>query len=188
MRVQCKLCAPATKTLSSARNTTSNLRKHLTTVHKSTQLVPTDEDKTKKRKSLEGDDESERQSRKKQCTLSSGSLSQPRLRRLVAEYIIEDMLPISTVESPAFSKLVYGVSSSNLQLPSRRSMTVFLDKAYDLMIATVKGTLETVESVCTTADVWTANRRSYMGMTVHWIDSSTLKRHRAALAHWSTHL
>ena len=28
MRVQCKLCAPSSKTLSSARNTTSNLKSH----------------------------------------------------------------------------------------------------------------------------------------------------------------
>ena len=28
------------------------------------------------------------------------------IRRLVAEYVVEDMLPLSTVESPAFRKLV----------------------------------------------------------------------------------
>ena len=51
------------------------------------------------------------------------------------------------------------------------------------MIAKVKAvTLETVERVCTTADVWTANRRSYLGMTVHWIDPSTLKCCKAAIA------
>ena len=35
--------------------------------------------------------------------------------------------------------------------------------------------------VCTTADVWTASQRSYIGKTVHWIDPSTLKRHKAAI-------
>ena len=49
------------------------------------------------------------------------------------------------------------------------------------MIAKVKATLETVERVCTTADVWTASRRSYLGMTVHCIDPSTLKRRKAAI-------
>lgn len=76
---------------------------------------------------------------------------------MVAEYIIEDMLPLSTVESPAFKRLVCGTSSSNVQLPDRKSFTLFLDKAYDSMIAKVKATLETVERVCTTADVWTAS-------------------------------
>ena len=52
------------------------------------------------------------------------------------------------------------------------------------MIAKVKATLETVERVCTTADadVWTASRRSYLGMTVHWIDCSTLKCCKAVIA------
>ena len=40
MRIRCKLCMPSNKTLSSARNTTSNLKKHLDTVHKTTPLVP----------------------------------------------------------------------------------------------------------------------------------------------------
>ena len=39
LRVRCTLCAPSQKTLSSARNTTSNFKKHLDTVHKATNLV-----------------------------------------------------------------------------------------------------------------------------------------------------
>ncbi|XP_065908790.1 zinc finger BED domain-containing protein 4-like [Dysidea avara] len=187
MRVRCKLCAPSNKTLSSARSTTANLRKHLNKVHQttplSTPLVPFTPDKTRKRK-LDGDDDDEQQTQtKRQCTLPSMSKLTPSwLRGLVAEYIVEDMLPLSTVESPAFNKLVRGISSSNVQLSDRKSFTVFLEEAYDSMIAKVMGALETVETVCTTADVWTANRRSYLGMTVHWIDPSTLKRHKAAIA------
>ena len=94
----------------------------------------------------------------------SSSINPSRLRGFVAEYIIEGVLPISTIESPAFHKLVCGVSSSNVQLPSRKSITTFLDKTYDSMIVKVKGTLETMGRVCTTADVWSANRRSYLGI------------------------
>ena len=32
----------------------------------------------------------------------------------------------------------------------------------------VKQALENIDSVSTTADVWTAQNRSYFGMTVHW--------------------
>ena len=69
-----------------------------------------------------------------------------------------------------------------MQLPDRKSLTLFLDKAYESMLVKVKGALEAVERVCTTADAWTANQRSYLGMTVHWIDPSTLKHHKAAIA------
>ena len=82
-------------------------------------------------------------------------LNPTRVRSLVAKYIIEDMLPLSTVESLAFKKLICGTSSSNVQLPDRKSLTLFLDKAYESML--VKGALEAVERVCTTADAWTAN-------------------------------
>ena len=57
-----------------------------------------------------------------------------------------------------------------------------MDKAYDSTIPKVKATLETVERVCTTADVWTANQRSYLGMIVHWIDPTTLKHHKVVIS------
>ena len=50
------------------------------------------------------------------------------------------------------------------------------------MVKKIKGALGEVDSVSTTADVWTANHRSYLGMTVHWIDRDTLKRCKAAIA------
>lgn len=50
------------------------------------------------------------------------------------------------------------------------------------MVSKVKQALEAVETVSTTVDVWTAHHRSYLGMTVHWIDSHTLKRCKAAIA------
>lgn len=43
------------------------------------------------------------------------------------------------------------------------------------MVNKVKEMLEAVDGVSTTADEWTANHLSYLGMTVHWIDTDTLK-------------
>ena len=39
-----------------------------------------------------------------------------------------------------------------------------------------------LDHVSTTADIWSANNKSYLEMTVHWIDSITLKLEKAALA------
>ena len=50
------------------------------------------------------------------------------------------------------------------------------------MVKKVKEALEGVDGVSTTVDEWTANHRSYLGMTVHWIDTDTLKRCKAAIA------
>ena len=42
LRAHCTLCAPSQKTLSTARNTTSNFKKHLDTIHKTTKLIEKD--------------------------------------------------------------------------------------------------------------------------------------------------
>lgn len=51
-----------------------------------------------------------------------------------------------------------------------------------MMKANLKAELEEVDFVSTTADIWIANNRSYMGVTVHWINRDTLNHHKAALA------
>ena len=38
-----------------------------------------------------------------------------------------------------------------------------------------KRTIEEQHHVSTTADIWSANNRSYLGVTVHWIDGETFK-------------
>ena len=72
MRVHCKLCAPSSKTMSTACNTTSNLKKHLNTVPKMTTLVPITPGKTRKCK-LDSVDEEQWIQAKKQCTSPSVS-------------------------------------------------------------------------------------------------------------------
>ena len=87
---------------------------------------------------------------------------------------IEDMLPLSTVESPAFRRLIGGLCCT--QVPDRKSFTLYLDRLYDQMVQRVKEALEKAEYVSTTVDVWTAHNRSFLGMTAHWIDPITLER------------
>ena len=50
------------------------------------------------------------------------------------------------------------------------------------MIVKVKEALDRVDHISTTADVWTAHHRSYLGMTAHWIDHSSFKHQRAVNA------
>jgi len=92
---------------------------------------------------------------------------------LISEYVVEDVLPLSTVESPAFRKLVGGMSSA--QILGRKSFTQYLDKVYNEMEKKVKEGLELIDSVSTTVDVWTPHNCSYFGITVHWICLSRCK-------------
>ena len=91
------MCAKP-KDLSTSRNSTSNLTKHLEWCHTNIKLVT-------KRKQTE--DESGEKTKQQKLTFSRSAMLEPReVRRLVAEYVVEDMLPLSTVDSPSFRKCV----------------------------------------------------------------------------------
>lgn len=165
------------KTLSSARNTTSNFKKHLNAVHKNAKLVAKEVEKPDKKWQRSDTDDSEP---KRQCTLTRNQIPAQKMRSLLSEYIIEDMQPLSTVESPAFRRLINNICA--IQIPDRKSFTLHLDGVYDSMLSKIKQILEKIDVVCTTVDAWTAHHRSYLGMTAHWIDPHTLNQHKAAIA------
>ena len=89
IRARCKLCV-GNKTLSFARNTTSNLKKHLENVHKNVKLESRQVEGAKrkgKRPRADNDDDSDNQPLKRQCTLPSmlKDISSTKLRNAFAE-------------------------------------------------------------------------------------------------------
>lgn len=57
-----------------------------------------------------------------------------------------------------------------------------LNEEFDTFTQNLSLVLENVSYVCTTADIWSMHHRSYLGMTIHWIDHKDLKRKSSALA------
>ena len=105
------------------------------------------------------------------------------LKKLVGRYVVEEMLPLNTVDSPSFRAIINKIPATiNAELPHRTSFSSYLEKEYAEMERNLKAALYEVDFVSTTADIWTANNRSYMGVTLHWISRSTLERNKAALA------
>lgn len=45
-----------------------------------------------------------------------------------------------------------------------------------------KKKIDVQDYVSATADIWSVNNKSFMGVTVHWIDAGTLIRGKAAIA------
>uniref|UniRef100_A0A672FLL1 BED-type domain-containing protein n=1 Tax=Salarias fasciatus TaxID=181472 RepID=A0A672FLL1_SALFA len=177
--VRCKLC-PGQKHLSTSVNSTSNLSKHLERQHGSTKLVS---------KNIRGERED--------GTVTAPTPKQPRLNfqqpqvttkaelnRLVASFIVEDMLPISTVESPSFRNILRRIPGSGSErLPSdSKTFANYLDQCYEKMETQLKQTFERLEFVSTTADIWTTCNKSFLGMTCHWIDPDNFQREKAAIA------
>lgn len=114
--------------------------------------------------------------------LKATGLNADELKKLVTGYIVEDMLPVSTVDSESFRRIIEKIPTKHgVKLPQRKSFAAYLEREYDIMDANLKAALGDVDFVSTTADIWTVNNKSFMGVTVHWINS-TLQRNKAALA------
>ena len=99
-----------------------------------------------------------------------------------AGFIVEDMLPVSTLESPRFRKILDKVPGIRKPTSDRKTFSHYLNKCHTEMESKLKIISESsLDHVSTTADIWSANNKSYLGMTVHWIDSITLKLEKASL-------
>ncbi|CAM4605850.1 unnamed protein product [Leuciscus chuanchicus] len=94
------------------------------------------------------------------------------------------MLPINTVESPTFRKILSKIPITGDRRPwsDRRTFTGYLDKRYLKMEIELKKTFESLQYVSTTADIWSSHNRSFLGITVHWINPRNLNREKAAIA------
>ncbi len=101
--VKCRLCV-SEKLLSTAKNTTSNLKKHLHAKHSTTELDEREPNDTCIRS----------QAKQQKLNFSSPSpgktISSTELNKLVAAFIVEEMQPLSTVESPTFRNIISKIS------------------------------------------------------------------------------
>ena len=95
INVRCTLCV-GRKILSTAKNSTSNLSKHLASRHKNVKLTETPRNPDMTAAATEGPSPAKQV--KIDLRASATGLSAAELKKLVAGYIVEDMLPISTVD------------------------------------------------------------------------------------------
>ena len=178
IKVRCTLCAGGDKVLSSYKNTTSNLKKHLESQHCTIKL----------REQIPQGGKNQRAGGPpppKQQKLDFGAkpVSGGELKKLVGQYVVDEMLPLNTVDSPSFRAIINKIPTTvNGGLPHRTAFSSYIEMEYAEMEINLKAVLNEVEFVSTTADIWTANNKSYMGVTLHWISRSTLERQKAALA------
>ncbi len=91
------------------------------------------------------------------------------------------MRPLNTVQSQAFQKLVKGLSPSTT-IPSQNTLRARINEEFNNMITTITSKLECARFTCSTADIWSSQNRSFLGMTAHWLDNVTLERRSVAIA------
>lgn len=177
------LC-PGKKTLSTSASSNSNLMKHLTSTHANTTLVAAAYPNAASVSPSEGDGAT----LLKQAMLDfSGQqhVTKAELNTLIARYVVESMLPLSTVESESFRAILAKIpirGGGREVAPCRNTFAKFIDSEYEKMNIELKKSFEELEYISTTADIWTAYNKSYMGVTAHWINPNNMERGKAALA------
>ena len=183
LKARCTLCSSGGgKVLSFFKNTTSNLKKHLESQHGTVKLTEQVSDGAKRRAANAGGGPPPTPKQQK-LDFGAKPVSGGELKKLVGQYVVEEMLPLNTVDSPSFRAIINKIpTTQNAALPHRTHFSSYLEKEYAEMERNLKAALTEFDFVSTTADIWTANNRSYMGVTLHWIDRSTLERNKAALA------
>ena len=91
------------------------------------------------------------------------------------------MKPLRTVESDSFKRLVTGLCPTATVM-TRTTLAQLVSFKYDEMISSLSKKLDAVDVVCTTTDLWSSQNRSFLGITVHWLETVSLERMSAALA------
>ncbi len=174
LSVRCTLC-PGSKLLSTAVNSTANLTKHLRAKHANIKLVAQDP---------RGNDGTSSPTPHKQQKLHFHQVSKKELDKLVASFIVEEMLPINTVESPTFRKILNKIpvtgGDKRPPWPDRKTFMGYLDDCYQKMERELKKTFKSLQYVSTTVDIWSSHNRSFF--TVHWINPRNLNLEKAAIA------
>lgn len=101
----------------------------------------------------------------------------------ILKYFIHSMIPLRAVEDPYFLKIFTDleISDMDITLMSRRTLGRRIATYYEKQVTTIKSELSDVEYVCTALDIWSSKKRSFIGVTVHWIKDD-LSRASVALA------
>lgn len=104
-------------------------------------------------------------------------ITQTELNKTIYTYIVEDMLPLSTVELDS----LWAITAI---IPAREGVcfSKYIDAEYAKMNDELKKTFKHIEYISTTANILTAHNKIYLGITVHWINPNSIDRGKAALA------
>uniref|UniRef100_A0A3Q3AHZ6 HAT C-terminal dimerisation domain-containing protein n=1 Tax=Kryptolebias marmoratus TaxID=37003 RepID=A0A3Q3AHZ6_KRYMA len=168
--MRCQLCLPKRVDIS-YKNSTSNLRKRVTRIHLNTLKKYTELADSNKKKSVKITD----------SLISPRRVTQAKLDRLIVNFVCEASQPFSLVEAPSFKNIIESFHPQ-CTLITRKTLCCKIQETAKNLKSIIIKKLSAMNHVATTTDCWTARQRSYLGVTCHWIEPTTLERQSAALA------
>ena len=102
--------------------------------------------------------------RHKACNVSQESID-----TAVFELIMGASLPLTFVRKPEFKNLVNTLQPGKTVM-SYKSVRKDMQKSFAEMKENMRKQFSKIDYICTTQDLWTAAKRSWLGMTAHWLD------------------
>ena len=97
-------------------------------------------------------------------------LSQDRLDSYVLDYIVDSVLPLHHVSTAPLTTFVRQLTGGRFAPRCRQTAAKQLESKYKQRKQELINVLKSIDRVCTTADCWSSRRRSFIGVTIHWID------------------
>jgi hypothetical protein len=115
--------------------------------------------------------------KKRQTSIDTAfkKFDQMKALKLYYTFFIQDIVPAHVTDSPALEDFLNYVRP-DFNIPSRRKLTRDIARLGEEAKGIMGNLLGKVYYVATSADSWSAPNRSFIGMTVHWIDPASLKR------------
>ncbi|XP_060840382.1 uncharacterized protein LOC132921392 [Rhopalosiphum padi] len=167
-------CQNCHKVITAYKTSSGNLLSHIKSQH--TFLVSKVEDARKrKNESTQSTSSTFIQSK---IYDSTKKVSKDKINELVFNYIVNEMRPLITCEKRSFRELIMGLTGikDTSILPNRIQIKAQLTSRYGLYVQMLTDLIQQHNYICATADIWSSNNKSFMGMTCHMINESTYER------------
>lgn len=84
--------------------------------------------------------------------------------------MIQANLPFSTVRCSALKELLEAITCREVKMPSISTLMTTLTSKFDLMKINLKEKIKKQSFICSTTDIWTHRGKSYLGVSIHYID------------------
>lgn len=183
----CQLCLPACKIIKGSLQTTTNFIKHIKRVH-ANEYSGYEKYKAEKQKRKQKMGavyvKASQDTKMRQRTLTSTGpnksaiISQAEFNRRMVHFVINTVSAVSIIDHPSFKAMFDGF---NVKVMGRKSLMNKIQDMFREHQEDLKLQICEQKFLCSTADIWSSKQRSFMGVTLHWLDDN-LKRVSVAIA------
>ena len=103
-------------------------------------------------------------------------MAQDQPEKLFMRYIVKDVLPISTTDSPSLKAFIKSIAPQ-FKIPCRQTMKKMIIAEYNLVKQEVMSKISKSESTSLTFDEWTSvSGKSFLSITAHFISNGKLAK------------